>query len=332
MSMRTRSSGTAAMRRPAFRADADPVVPAARLPAARPAAGRPAGSLPTGTGPGEAPGSRVSRAFGRPGGDLLRITEAARLVGTSPSSLRQWERQGLLGPIRGRGGQRLYGADDVRQAREVARLRAARINAPAIRHLLPARPRPDGDAEHADAAPDSTGARFRELRLQRGMTLRDVAAATSLSPSFVSSFERGLTGVSMAALQRLAASCGTTVGELLRAAPASGGRVVRAAERRVVELGRPVIRMEDLSNAPTVLEAQMFVLEPGASSDGWYAHPGEELMLVLSGRVGVWLGQEEYYDLREGDSLTFPSTLSHRFRALAPDETRLVWVNTPPTF
>lgn len=279
-----------------------------------------------------APAPGAPHAFGRPGGDLLRITEAARLVGTSPSSLRQWERQGLLGPIRGRGGQRLYGPDDVREAREVARLRAARINAAAIRRLLPERPRQDGGDEEAGPAPDSTGARFRDLRLRRGMTLRDVARATSLSPSFVSTFERGLTGVSMAALQRLAASCGTTVGDLVRAAPASGGRVVRAAERRVVELGGPAIRMEDLSNAPTALEAQLFVLEPGATSDGWYAHPGEELMLVLSGRVGVWLGEEEYYDLGEGDALTFPSMLSHRFRALAPDQTRLVWVNTPPTF
>ncbi len=200
------------------------------------------------------PAHAVPRGFGRPGGDLLRITEAARLVGTSPSSLRQWERQGLLRPVRGRGGQRLYGPDDVRQAREVARLRAARISAPAILRLLPAQLRQDGDIEQRGPAPDSTGARFRDLRLRRGMTLRDVARATSLSPSFVSSFERGLTGVSMAALQRLAASCGTTVGELLHAAPASGGRVVRAAERRVVELGEPSIRMEDLSNAPTALE------------------------------------------------------------------------------
>ena len=324
MAMRTRARGTAAFATPGTSAESDGIPPAAPTTAAT---DRPGRVMPTGAPKPDAP-----RGFGRPGGDLLRITEAAHLVGTSPSSLRQWERQGLLRPIRGRGGQRLYGTDDVHQAREVARLRAARINAPAIRHLLPAQPRPDGDADAVTAAPDSTGARFRELRLRRGMTLRDVADATSLSPSFVSSFERGLTGVSMATLQRLAASCGTTVGELLRAAPASGGRVVRAAERRVVELGGPAIRMEDLSNAPTALEAQMFVLEPGATSDGWYAHPGEELMLVLSGRVGVWLGQEEYYDLGEGDALTFPSTLSHRFRALAPDETRLVWVNTPPTF
>ncbi len=66
----------------------------------------------------------------------LRITEAARLVGTSPSRLRQWEREGLLRPSRGRGGQRLYRPDDVDRAREVALLRAEQLNAPAIRRIL----------------------------------------------------------------------------------------------------------------------------------------------------------------------------------------------------
>jgi DNA-binding transcriptional MerR regulator/quercetin dioxygenase-like cupin family protein len=278
-----------------------------------------------------AAGARVRRA-GRPGGDLLRIAEAARIVGTSASSLRQWERQGLLRPSRGRGGQRLYGPEDVDRAREIVRLRAARLNAPAIRRLLPGEPAAADGGTSGEWSVDAAGPQLRARRLARGMTLRDVAAATGLSSSFISSFERGLTGVSMAALQRLVAACGTTVAELLRGTSVSAGRVVRAGERRVVELGGPGIRMEDLSNAPTSLEGQLFVLAPGASSDGWYAHPGEELMLVLSGRVGVWLGEQEFYDLDEGDALTFPSTLSHRFRALASSETRLIWVNTPPTF
>ncbi len=265
-------------------------------------------------------------------GGYLRIAEAAAMVGTSPSRLRQWEREGLLRPSRGPGGQRRYAPRDVDLAREVARLRAERLNAPAIRRLLATSDELPRD-EHPHQPPaERMGQRIRELRLRRGLTLHEAAARTGLSASFISSFERGLSGASLAALHRLTAVCGTTLGELTREAPPTAGRVVRAGERRVVELGGPAIRMEDLSNAPTALEGQLFVLAAGARSNGWYAHPGEELMFVLAGRLGVWLGDQEYYELAEGDSLTFPSTLSHRFRALAPSETRLIWVNTPPTF
>ena len=34
-----------------------------------------------------------------------------------------------------------------------------------------------------------------------------------------------------------------------------------------------------------------------------YAHPGEEFMYVLSGALGIWLGDREYYRLAEGDAL-----------------------------
>jgi quercetin dioxygenase-like cupin family protein len=74
------------------------------------------------------------------------------------------------------------------------------------------------------------------------------------------------------------------------------------------------------------------VLSPAASSDGAYAHDGEEFLYVLDGALTVWLGDRERYPLAAGDALTFPSTLRHRWRNRADGETRLLWINTPPTF
>jgi quercetin dioxygenase-like cupin family protein len=75
------------------------------------------------------------------------------------------------------------------------------------------------------------------------------------------------------------------------------------------------------------------VLAEGASSDGAYAHDGEEFLYLLSGAVTVWVGDDETYALnRTGDALSFPSTLPHRWRNDASGESRLLWINTPPTF
>ena len=83
----------------------------------------------------------------------------------------------------------------------------------------------------------------------------------------------------------------------------------------------------------TALESQLFVLAPGASTDGSYRHAGEEFMYVLAGTLGVWLDDpHEFYRLEPGDALTFPSTHDHRIQALGSDETRVLWINTPPTF
>ncbi len=295
------------------------------------------------------------------------IEEAARLVGASPSALRAWERQGLVRPARTAGGARRYGGDDLERLRRIRVWRTVDgLNAAAIRRLLdgigpeglqraagphgamasadPAAGLPVSGARTSDlgatgparvVAPSSArpaGSHLRDLRRSCGYTLREAAERSGLSTSFISSLERGVTGASLAALRRLVEAYGRTVGDLGTAGRPVGARLVRPADRRVLDPGRG-IRIEDLFAIPTMLESQLFVLAPGASSDGYYRHVGEEFMFVLAGSLGVWLDEPgEFYRLEAGDALTFPSTVDHRIQSLGAVETRVLWVNTPPTF
>lgn len=260
---------------------------------------------------------------------LRRISDAAREIGVSPSALRLWERQGLVAPRRPAGRERRYGPAEMERLHRVRRLRSVEgLNAAGIRRILdgpgPAR-RP-----HDAAGPAPLGPALRSLRARAGLSLREVAARTGLSASFVSGVERGTTGASVAALVRLAGAYRTTVGEVLGGGKA-GGRVVRRQARPSVEAGRGV-RIEDLARRAELLQPQLFVIAPGASSEGAYAHSGEEFMYILEGRLAVWLDEEECHELAEGDALTFASTIPHRFTAVGEAGARVLWVNTPPTF
>lgn len=55
-------------------------------------------------------------------------------------------------------------------------------------------------------------------------------------------------------------------------------------------------------------------------------------MFALKGVLNIQLGEDEEYVLESGDSLYFPSTLPHRWQNAAGRETRLLWINTRPTF
>ena len=280
------------------------------------------------------------------------IEEAARMVGASPSALRLWERQGLVSPARTVGGARRYAAGDIDLLQRVRAWRTVEgLNAAAIRRLLDGRSSPDaplaGGPHRAMAEATAVsgrdhgmnpvtageaGGRLRAIRREQALTLREAAQRSGLSTSFISSLERGVSGASIATLRRLLEAYGRTVGELVQGAGSPGGRVVRPADRRVLDAGRG-IRIEDLFASVTALESQLFVLAPGASSDGYYRHAGEEFMYVLAGSLGVWLDDpHEFYRLEPGDALTFPSTHDHRIQALGSDETRVLWINTPPTF
>ncbi len=258
------------------------------------------------------------------------IGEAARRVGVSPSALRLWERQGLVRPQRSGGRYRLYSEADLEHLTTVRRLRQVdRLNAPGIRRLMRGTvANAHDDDRHVD------GRLLRALRKRQRMSLRQAAERSSLSVSFISSVERGASGASVATLQRLTAAYGTTLAGLF-GDPAVGSpdRLVSAGDRPVLRLGGESVRIEQLARGTTSLEPQLFVLAPGATSDGSYAHAGEEFLYLLTGAVTVWLGENESYQLkREGDALSFPSTLPHRWRNDAGGETRLLWINTPPTF
>ena len=255
------------------------------------------------------------------------IGEAARRVGVSASALRLWERQGLVRPGR-RGRYRLYSDADVEHLRSIRRLRQVdRLNAPGIRRVL--RDAVGG----AHLAPRLDGRPLRRLREDLDLSLRDAAGRTGLSVSFLSALERGTTGASIATLQRVAAAYGTTMVDLFGSPAPTAERLVRAGEATVLRLGAASVRIEQLARGATQLEPQLFVLAPGATSDGDYAHDGEEFLYLLAGSLTVWLGDGETHRLtRPGDALTFPSTIPHRWRNDASGETRLLWINTPPTF
>ena len=188
-----------------------------------------------------------------------RIGEAAKRVGVSPSALRLWERQGLVRPARGRGRYRIYSDGDVEQLRRIRHMRQVdRLNAPGIRRILSDRLRPGADAEsRADGRP------LRRVREELGLSLREASGRSGVSISFISALERGVSGASVATLQRLTAAYGTTLRELFGAPDDDArDRLVRAGERRALRLGNADVRIEELARGTRQLEPQLFVLAP----------------------------------------------------------------------
>lgn len=256
----------------------------------------------------------------------LRIGEAARHIGVSPSALRQWERQGLVHPSRSRGRYRLYSVEDLERLQQIRRMREVdRVNAPGIRRLLA----PPSASSGREQAVD--GSWLRQLRRACRLSLREAGERSGLSVSFISAVERGASDASVAALQRMVSAYGTTLVELLDRQPRAR-RLIRASERPVLTLAHEGVRIEQLAEGATHLEPQLFSLLPGASSEGSYTHAGEEFLYVLEGSLTIWIGDGTEHRLQPGDALTFPSTLPHRWRSTTRAETRLLWINTPPTF
>lgn len=189
----------------------------------------------------------------------------------------------------------------------------------------------------------SLGNDIRDLRKARNMTLQDLADATGKSIGFLSQVERNLTKPSVAALQDISEALGVHIGFFFQAdafADSNERRfIVRKEHRRRLAYSElsstDYLGLEDhlLSanlNGQLVLGLSRY--KPGASTgDDCYHHQGEEAGIVLAGTLSLSLG-EETYELKEGDSFSFPSHLPHRYANPSDDEDAVVvWCNTPIT-
>jgi DNA-binding transcriptional MerR regulator len=258
-----------------------------------------------------------------------RVGDVARRLGCSPAAIRLWERAGVVAPRRSAKGHRIYDEDDLARLRRVYYLRSVeKLNVAAIKKLLDVEKPP---RQQVDRQPP-LGARLRRLRKERGMTLDQVAALCGLSTSFIGGLERGSTGAAVATLRRVLSAYGTTLDALMRARRSRVGRVTHAGKRqRITERFNGVI-VEQLTNGPAEMEAQLFSVDPGGGSQGAYAHEGEDFIYVLEGQLDLRLGSDERYRLKPGDCAYYPSTLEHEWWNAGAQVTRLLWVNTPPTF
>jgi DNA-binding transcriptional MerR regulator/mannose-6-phosphate isomerase-like protein (cupin superfamily) len=257
----------------------------------------------------------------------LKIGDVARMVGVSPSVIRTWESLGLTRPQRTESKYRLYSAEDVKLLKRARFLRRVRgLNAPAIVELM----KREGLLKLTpDNAAGAIGARLRQLRSRRGLSLAQVAKAVGISVGFLSAIERSQMSASISTLRRVARFYKTNILDFFDPAE-SGRRLVRPEERKVLEAG-PGVRMELLAWGNTVMEPHLFRISPNAGSGESYTHDGEEFLLVLRGQLHLAVDGQEY-KLKSGDSFYFESTTPHRWKNPGESEAWVLWVNTPPTF
>jgi DNA-binding transcriptional MerR regulator len=256
----------------------------------------------------------------------LKIGEVARLVGVSPSVIRSWESLGLTRPHRTISKYRLYTPEDVKVLKRARFLRKVRgLNAPAIAQLL----KREGLVRHPSNGTSAIGTHLRQLRVGRGLSLAQVAKRVGISVGFLSALERSHMSASVSTLRKLARFYKTNILDFFDVAE-SNSRLVPSHKRKVLEAG-PGVRMELLAWGNTAMEPHLFRISPLAGSGESYTHEGEEFLHVLRGQLHISVAEVEYR-LKPGDSFYFESATPHRWHNPGRTETRVLWINTPPTF
>jgi transcriptional regulator with XRE-family HTH domain len=184
------------------------------------------------------------------------------------------------------------------------------------------------------------GSRLRQARERKGFTVRGLARYVGVSPSLVSQIERGHVMPSVGTLYLITNQLDLVVDDLFKdaAAGASANRdtahknaadpIQRPTGRKTIRLAEGV-RWERLTPRPDPeVEFLYVVYEPGAEScdkDSLIRHGGKEYAYMMSGRLGLKLGFEEF-QLEPGDSITFDAQMPHRLWTIGKKPAEAIWI------
>lgn len=189
--------------------------------------------------------------------------------------------------------------------------------------------------DEADRIARRIGERIREARRRKGMILAMLSAPTGLSPAFLSRLERGEASTSIANLIRIAGVLGVELQDFFGAdAPPQPAdyRLVRRPERVAGPmLAASGYSYERLGGDLGGQHLDAFELEfpVGAKKPiVLVAHPGEEILFLLSGRIEFQIGADRFI-MNAGDCLHFNSAQPHMGRNVGSQPARMLMVVSP---
>ncbi len=179
------------------------------------------------------------------------------------------------------------------------------------------------------------GQRIKELRLERQLTLEEVAERSGCSAGFLSQLERNRAAASISMLYSIARALGVSITHFFPEV-INPTKVVRAEERETFRFeGSPITYSLLSTQFPDrVMESLLVTIEPSDGSlpaDEYRSHPGEEFGHVLEGTLRLWI-EDNRYDLLPGDSIHFMATAKHRWENPGKKAVTALWVITPPVF
>jgi DNA-binding XRE family transcriptional regulator/mannose-6-phosphate isomerase-like protein (cupin superfamily) len=188
------------------------------------------------------------------------------------------------------------------------------------------------------------GDRLRATRQARGLSLRELADRLGVSPSLISQIETGRARPSVSTLYAIANELAISIDELLfidgdRSGRAGGGtdggvkrgastgRVQRPGTRKAIRLASGVIWERLTTESEPGIDFLYVTYEVGGASSPeheFQRHGGREWGYVLTGRLGVTIGFDDYI-LEPGDAVAIDSTTPHRLYNLGNVPVHAIW-------
>jgi transcriptional regulator with XRE-family HTH domain len=174
------------------------------------------------------------------------------------------------------------------------------------------------------------GAKVAKARAARGWSLAQLAERAGLSTAAVHKIEKSGMTPTIASLMKVAAALGKSVGFFVEEVEATRPvTVIRGDERSRLYTSKRGLELQNISGryGPFwVAGAEAFVAPEANSGPEPMSHPGEELVVMLEGRM-IFTIDGDSYELEPGDSIHFRTVRPHSWANPDRLQARAIWLS-----
>jgi transcriptional regulator with XRE-family HTH domain len=171
----------------------------------------------------------------------------------------------------------------------------------------------------------SIGERMKALRIERAMTLADLAGKVNLSTSYLSQIERDRTNPSLTTLMSIAKALNVKPRYFFESG-ADTTLVLRAGQACQPEILDSGMVRHPLSpaDANNTLQVYRVVIQPHSLPQEFDPYSGEGMCFVLSGELTV-VAADETYVLKAGDSIHYDALLLRNWSNPGDQPCEMIW-------
>lgn len=174
------------------------------------------------------------------------------------------------------------------------------------------------------------GQRIKQLRIQNGLTLEELASRSELTKGFLSQLERNLTSPSVSTLEDILEALGTDLASFFKESKET--KVVFKKDDYFVDEHEEYCIHWIVPNAQkNEMEPILLDIYSGMQSKEIAPHDGEEFGYVLEGRIVLVNGEQEF-TVKKGETFYINGKYPHYLKNIGKNDARVLWISTPPLF
>lgn len=174
------------------------------------------------------------------------------------------------------------------------------------------------------------GHKIKQLRIQKSLTLEELASRCELTKGFLSQLERNLTSPSIATLSDILEVLGSSLADFFKDEKQEQ-IVFPKKDFFVDEKDDYTVNWIVPNTQKNQMEPILIELKAGGRSFEVSPHSGEEFGYIVDGTVALTVGEKKC-TVRKGETFYLKGKEFHYLENKNKATARVLWVSTPPLF